>query len=83
MPTTLIINPRPTYMEDLAIATSRGQTVVEDVGGSGSETLTKIDPSMMFNTSLPVFANNAAALAGGLVAPNVYRTSAGVLMITY
>lgn len=31
----------------------------------------------------PVYADNTAALAGGLVAGQVYRTSTGVLMITY
>jgi len=32
---------------------------------------------------LDVYANNIAALAGGLVAGEVYRTSTGVLMVTY
>ncbi len=32
---------------------------------------------------LPVYANNAAALVGGLVAGEIYRTSVGVLMVTY
>ena len=35
------------------------------------------------NSGLPVFANNAAALAGGLVAGQMYRTAAGVLMVVY
>jgi len=35
------------------------------------------------NAGLPVFNDNAAALAGGLVAGEMYRTSAGVLMIAY
>jgi hypothetical protein len=35
------------------------------------------------NPGLPVFADNAAALAGGLVAGDMYRTSAGVLMVVY
>jgi hypothetical protein len=33
--------------------------------------------------SLPVYANNAAAIVGGLDAGDVYRTSVGVLMVTY
>lgn len=33
--------------------------------------------------SLPIYANNAAAIVGGLVAGDVYRTSVGVLMVTY
>ena len=32
-------------------------------------------------TSLPVYANNAAALAGGLIANDVYKTSTGELRI--
>jgi hypothetical protein len=33
-------------------------------------------------TDIPVFADNAAALAGGLAAGQVYRTAAGALMVT-
>jgi hypothetical protein len=32
-------------------------------------------------TALPVYANNAAALAGGLIAGDVYKTSTGELRI--
>ena len=32
---------------------------------------------------LPTYADNAAALADGLVATNLYRTATGVLMIVY
>ena len=32
---------------------------------------------------LPTYADNAAALAGGLVAGDMYRTAVGVLMVTY
>jgi hypothetical protein len=35
------------------------------------------------NAGLPIFNDNAAALAGGLVAGEMYRTAAGVLMIVY
>jgi hypothetical protein len=35
------------------------------------------------NAGLPVYAENAAALAGGLVAGDMYRTAAGILMIVY
>lgn len=37
----------------------------------------------LFIASAPVYADNAAALTGGLIAGQVYRTSTGVLMITY
>jgi hypothetical protein len=35
------------------------------------------------NAGLPIFNDNAAALAGGLVAGEMYRTAAGVLMVAY
>jgi hypothetical protein len=35
------------------------------------------------NPGLPVFSDNAAAIAGGLVAGDMYRTSAGILMVVY
>jgi hypothetical protein len=35
------------------------------------------------NAGLPVFANNAAAMAGGLVAGDMYRTATGDLKIVY
>jgi Concanavalin A-like lectin/glucanases superfamily len=35
------------------------------------------------NPGLPVYADNAAAIAGGLVAGDMYRTSAGILMVVY
>lgn len=35
------------------------------------------------NTGLPIFSDNAAALAGGLAAGEMYRTSTGVLMVVY
>jgi hypothetical protein len=35
------------------------------------------------NNALPVYSDNAAALAGGLQAGQMYRTAAGVLMVVY
>ena len=35
------------------------------------------------NAGLPIYNDNAAALAGGLVAGEMYRTAAGVLMVAY
>lgn len=32
---------------------------------------------------LPVYANNAAAIVGGLTAGNVYRTSLGAIMVVF
>ena len=35
------------------------------------------------NAALPVYTDNSAALAGGLQAGQMYRTSTGVLMVVY
>jgi hypothetical protein len=35
------------------------------------------------NAGLPIFNDNAAAIAGGLAAGEMYRTAAGVLMVAY
>ena len=34
-------------------------------------------------TDLPVYANNAAALVGGLASGDFYRTATGILMVVY
>jgi hypothetical protein len=59
----------------------------------GTQQLLSVPYSMRSNTSakagtienagLPVYADNAAALAGGLLAGQMYRTPGGVLMIVY
>jgi hypothetical protein len=59
----------------------------------GSQQLLTVPYSMRSNTSakagtienagLPVYADNTAALAGGLLAGQMYRTPGGVLMIVY
>jgi hypothetical protein len=59
----------------------------------GTQQLLSVPYSMRSNTSakagtienagLPVYADNTAALAGGLVAGQMYRTPSGVLMIVY
>jgi hypothetical protein len=44
----------------------------------------RIKSSGIINFSnAPVYADNAAALAGGLVAGDVYRKADGTLMITF
>jgi len=43
-----------------------------------SQTALKIN-----NSGLPVYANNAAALAGGLTSGQLYRTATGDLKIVY
>ncbi|MFM9004494.1 MAG: hypothetical protein ACKOSR_03170, partial [Flavobacteriales bacterium] len=59
----------------------------------GTQQLLSVPYSMRSNTSakagtienagLPVYTNNAAALAGGLLEGQMYRTPSGVLMIVY
>ena len=39
--------------------------------------------STIENSGLPVYADNTAALAGGLIAGQMYRTATGVLKIVY
>jgi hypothetical protein len=39
--------------------------------------------AVLENSSLPVFSGNTAALSGGLLPGQLYRTSAGVLMVVY
>jgi hypothetical protein len=53
-----------------------GSTVWVDVSGITRTERLKI-------TNVPVYADNSAALSGGLVIGDIYRTSTGVLMITY
>ena len=53
-----------------------GSTAWVDVSG-----ITKTERLRM--TNVPVYANNAAAITGGLSVGDVYRTSTGVLMIRY
>ncbi len=42
-----------------------------------------VESTKVKNASLPIYANNAAALAGGLVAGEMYRTATGDLKIVY
>lgn len=41
--------------------------------------------TLVYNTfgNLPVYANNAAAISGGLTAGNLYRTSIGQVMVVF
>ena len=62
-----------------------------DTNGSGSNSVTLGNSSITktqlrgkLNVSnVPVYADNAAALSGGLVTDDIYKTSTGVLMIVY
>jgi len=67
----MAILKRQTSIFDTAIA----------IGSSG--TLTFADPptSPMQVLGLPVYADNAAAVAGGLVLGEVYRTSLGAILV--
>jgi hypothetical protein len=59
----------------------------------GTQQLLSVPYSMRSNTAakagtienalLPVYSDNDAAVAGGLVAGQMYRTGAGVLMVVY
>lgn len=48
--------------------------------------ISSVDPGHKHSkviSTLPVYTDNASALSGGLVAGDLYRTSTGVLMVTY
>lgn len=57
------------------------ENVTDVLAGSAGQARLRAATARLSN--LPVYADNAAALAGGLVAGDVYRTSTGVLMVTY
>jgi hypothetical protein len=59
---------------------SDGLAVFKNAGVSSDATIQALT---MILTGLPVYADNAAALAGGLTANKLYRTSTGQVMIVY
>jgi hypothetical protein len=70
--------------------TSTGDTSNTIIIGAGFTNRIMVDATgktsllnMLNVATTPIFDNNAAAIAGGLVTGDVYRTSAGVLMITF
>ena len=50
---------------------------------SGTANATAFRGTNISITGLPTYADNTAALAGGLIAGDFYRTSAGALMVAY
>jgi hypothetical protein len=79
--TTAVINPSWTTSTD-ATRTSKlsFSTVNSGTTGTAMELLGNGTPVF---PALQVYADNTAALAGGLTAGMVYRTATGVLMVTY
>lgn len=76
-----IIGTKPTTGELQSVGVvSRAQnnTGVIVVNMQGRRT-----PEGLFATLPPVYANNAAAISGGLTSGKIYRTSTGALMVTY
>jgi hypothetical protein len=53
-----------------------GYVVISNSEGGSPESLMKLAGNMNLSLSLPVYANNAAAITGGLVAGMLYRTGA-------
>ena len=63
-----------------------GGTVVSAlcIDTDGKVGIQKTSPNTNFAVaSLPTYADNTAALAGGLTAGDFYRTSSGAVMVTY
>ena len=53
---------------------------IDPVGGTGAVT---VNANWSLGTSLPVYADNAAAKTGGLIDGDIYRKSDGTLMIVF
>jgi len=69
--------PPPEYNRNYMAQLVRAFSVfVQQVNNPGDARFTRLNL-----TDLPVYANNAAALAGGLAVSDVYRTSTGELRI--
>jgi hypothetical protein len=69
--------PPPVYNRNYMAQLVRAFSVfAQQVNNPGQEQFTRLNL-----TDLPVYANNAAALAGGLSISDVYRTSTGELRI--
>lgn len=60
-----------------------GGVVTFSVKGNGDVACKKTAVSTININITPTFADNAAALSGGLLAGDTYRTSTGVLMVVY
>lgn len=60
---------------DLAVAASPGASIDADLLSEIKTNFTGLF------ASLPVYADNATAISDGLTAGEIYRTSAGVLMV--
>jgi hypothetical protein len=69
---------------DFAWQLTNNDTPLITMLGGGNMGIGKTDPgSKLAIVGLPTYADNAAALAGGLTAGDCYRTSTGILMVTY
>ena len=66
------------YSDTVVPATSGGYSL-----GHSSRQFKKLYTQEMSLSSLRVFANNAAAISGGLAINTVYKTSTGQLMVVY
>jgi hypothetical protein len=75
-----------TFLKDASLVTAPTLTDKIPVSQSGSATNMAITPGQILGllfVGLTVYADNTAALAGGLEAGDLYRTSTGVLMIVF
>jgi len=73
--TTLGGSERARFDNSGRLLVGRGSAVV----GSAA----KVQTSTSINIQTPVYSDNAAAIAGGLVAGDIYRKADGTLMITF
>jgi hypothetical protein len=67
-----------TLTSDATSANTSSTLVARDSSGNfsaGTVTASVVAPTVKLSTLPPVYANNAAALAGGLIAGQIYRTN--------
>ena len=61
-----------------------GETKITDLAGSGNRNVSAAASGILvINTVYSVFADNAAAIAGGLQIGEFYRTSTGALFVRF
>jgi hypothetical protein len=81
---TLVINSGGFPIQTSGDLTIQGDTKITDLAGSGNRNVSAAASGILvINTFYSVFADNAAAIAGGLQIGEFYRTSTGALFVRF